>query len=112
MTESNASVVTPGEATPPVYRSLYYVSTRLSADGNDYRPGDPIPWAEAVRQGVVSVEERPEAPARMRCPRCDGHGFYAWPKPKGHRSNCGCKFCQKCPVCEGHGHVDAAPTGG
>jgi hypothetical protein len=35
------------------FRSRWFVSYLDSADGNDYRRGDPIPYVEAFRQGLV-----------------------------------------------------------
>lgn len=96
------------EDTP--YRSRLYVAGKVSVDGNDYRPGDPIPAAEAVRQGLVTPQEAQDTqiPVREPCGRCGGHGEYALNKPPGHRTGCACKFCGPCHVCGGKGYQEVA----
>lgn len=96
------------EETP--YRSNVYVTGRNSADGNDYRRGEPIPYAEAVRQGQ-EVIKAPKLvvldPQVMVCPRCQGGGQYSKKPPKGHTPghDPNCKWCGPCPKCEGRGTV-------
>lgn len=93
------------------WRSLYYVTYRHSADGNTYRPGDPIPKAEAIRQGIIPddgivVDAPGELRHRYPCPRCKGTGDYSTPKPKGHRKTCECSFCGPCTRCKGRGFIE------
>jgi hypothetical protein len=82
------------------YRSRLWVNGLTSLDGIDYQPGDPIPFEEAVRQGIID-------PGRVvihdRCTRCKGGKWFTNPRPKGHRLGCGCRFCQPCPRCGGTG---------
>ena len=85
------------------WRSVFYVSWASSADGNAYKPGDPIPYEEAVRQGIVDPFARP-LPDPI-CGRCKGGKWFTNPRPKGHAYRCPCRFCQPCPVCDGRGRV-------
>lgn len=100
----------PGPDESP-WRSAFWVTPRHSVDGNSYRPGDPIPFAEAVRQGIVG-NEPPVRPATRICPRCNRTGLFTSPKPKGHKAGCGCRFCQVCPRCKGRGYVDQEGSDG
>ena len=85
------------------WRSEFYVTGRNSADGNDYRPGDPIPQAEAERQGQLRETPRMRVP-RAVCSRCSGRGIHARVKPKGHKADCGCPACGPCGHCNGTGY--------
>ncbi len=87
------------------WRSRVYAPWSQSADGNSYHPGEPIPFDEAVRQGILD-----ESAVRIRpyCERCNGGRFYANPRPKGHMLGCACKFCQPCPRCGGTGREKEA----
>lgn len=96
----------PGPDETP-WRSACYATWGQSADGNDYRPGDPIPYAEALRQGLVD-EDTPPPVIGERCQRCKGGKHYANPVPKGHTIGCACKFCQPCPRCAGSGREKEA----
>lgn len=97
----------PGPHDTP-YRSTLFVTGRQSADGNDYRVGDPIPEVEADRQGLVAhaAAAMPYSePDHKLCTRCMGTGNYSKRKPKNHPENHDCLFCGPCPVCEGTGKI-------
>lgn len=87
------------------YRSRMFVLARHSADGNAYSPGDPIPEAEAIRQGftVERTGGQVYEPELKKCPKCQGTGKAR--KMKGHKPGCGCPGCLPCKVCGGHGSV-------
>ena len=97
---SSGTAPKPTEEETP-YRSRYYVSAFRSTDGQSYHPGDPIPFEEAVRQGVINPDAPP--PRRGRCERCNGGKWFTNPRPKGHKIGCRCRFCGPCPRCAGSG---------
>lgn len=89
------------------WRSRHYAPWSLSADGNSYKPGDPIPLAEAIRQGIVDSEAPPPEILPF-CERCKGGKWFTNPRPKGHMLDCACRFCQPCPRCGGTGREKEA----
>lgn len=95
------------EETP--WRSRWMVNAKDSADGNQYRRGDPIPEREAIRQGLLEEEARQAKrtrPKRVACDHCGGKGKVR--QMKGHRPDCGCPGCRPCKVCGGKGYVEEA----
>lgn len=89
------------------WRSAVVVLPRHSADGNAYKIGEPIPEAEAIRQGVydpLAVPEKVKAKKRA-CPRCKGTGMLSKRRPPNHKDGCPCRFCGSCPTCEGERYV-------
>lgn len=115
---SNAVADTPGrarlvteekpEADVTPWRSEFFVTARHSADGNSYAIGDPIPEAEAIRQGVYQPEPGTASTPiaeRALCPRCGGRGTDSRRKPRGHTVDCKCPFCGPCRVCGGSRYV-------
>lgn len=100
------------EDTP--WRSTVFVGDRHSADGNAYARGEPIPLAEAVRQGIA----RPDGSkagrsmripkASMTCPKCRGLRHAVGKDRRGvpHANGCSCTVCvQPCGECQGSGFV-------
>lgn len=91
------------------WRSRWMVNAKDSADGNLYRKGEPIPEAEAVRQGLLEDEAKAAKrarPKRVPCDHCEGKGQVR--QMKGHRPGCGCPGCRPCKVCGGKGYVEEA----
>jgi len=84
------------EETP--YRSRIWVSRRSSADGNAYKPGDPIPEAEEQRQRSRYGYD----PRKETCGVCAGSGKRS-NKMKNHKPGCGCVGCKPCRECGGSG---------
>lgn len=118
-----------------LYRSTIYVNAKYSADGNSYAKGDPIPIAEADRQGLVTgdftesdiveaailgsrtakqVQPRVRIPdpnqnpwsARLgECPNCAGTGKRSARVASKHQPDCACPACKPCKACDGTGQV-------
>lgn len=99
------SWIPPEKPTESPWHSKWVVSSRHSADGNSYDKGDPIPFEEAVRQGILEEEARNAPVATVnRCSRCQGRGTYSKSKPRNHPDpHPNCIFCAACPRCGGSG---------
>lgn len=105
------------------YRSKWFVVGRHSADGNDYAVGEPIPLAEAIRQGMApQTFETPSVNVVMGltgdditvgndrtknlvCTKCNG--LKKSPKMfERHGPEVGhCPACRPCGGCEGRGFI-------
>lgn len=108
------------------YRSKMFVSSRNSADGNEYAKGAPIPEAERQRQGdqdenpitsntVTEGIERPKRSRDWRPPRpadnwgrkngtcgfCQGTGRRSPNTTRSHKEDCKCVGCKPCKHCDG-----------
>lgn len=96
------------DKTQTQWRSATYVTARHSADGLAYAPGDPIPEAEAIRQGVYApLAGDPRTPIKDRklCPHCGGTGLRGRAKIASHPRDCRCPMCGPCKVCGGARYV-------
>lgn len=85
------------------HRSRFYVSRKHSADGNSYRPGEPVSDAEFARQEALRPRRGIGLVRKVLCSHCRGSGKRS--QMKNHREGCGCVGCLPCKLCKGSGET-------